>query len=182
MGARARWAMDLGRQPDERGRRRRMSPHLSAQEHHAAARRRRRRRSRNSLHPQRVCRRSGGTWSIFSMSCAGVGPSARRVACAVKCARRMALPAKRASVVLRLGLFGIRGRDHLTSCWYGDRKGQCRIKKPSMSARCRTQRQDVDEAARASKHQNIGLKVPRSSAFCMAQRPAPPCPVWATTT
>jgi len=108
--------------------------------------------------------------------------SARRVACAVKCARRMALPAKRASVVLRLGLFGIRGRDHLTSCWYGDRKGQCRIKKPSMSARCRTQRQDVDEAARASKHQNIGLKVPRSSAFCMAQRPAPPCPVWATTT
>ena len=30
MGARARWAMDLGRQPDERGRRRRMSPHLSA--------------------------------------------------------------------------------------------------------------------------------------------------------
>ena len=135
-----------------------------------------------SGHPQRVCRRSGGTWSIFSMSCAGVGPSARRVACAVKCARRMALPAKRASVVLRLGLFGIRGRDHLTSCWYGDRKGQCRIKKPSMSARCRTQRQDVDEAARASKHQNIGLKVPRSSAFRMAQRPAPPCPVWATTT
>ena len=182
MGARARWAMDLGRQPDERGRRRRMSPHLSAQEHHAAARRRRRRMSRNALHPQRVCRRYGGTWSIFSMSCAGVGPSARRVACAVKCARRMALPAKRASVVLRLGLCGIRGRDHLTSCWYGDRKGQCRIKKPSMSARCRAQRQDVDEAARASKHQNIGLKVPRSSVFRMAQRPAPPCPVWATTT